>query len=182
MSKFSWPDIFMERNDEIMRLHKSGETYRSIGKRFGLSGTYISSVVKRGLRREEIEAETLANEMLGLERLISKSSLRVKARNALLAANCERFTDVVRVLREDRYTLLRIPNFGRKSQNELRDYFHEHFTEQLAEELFGERPNSTPPKKYKCYFCEKYSFDVFKGRGSNICCDCAVKAVEALKK
>ena len=107
---------YTERNNEILSAALSGEKLIDIGKRYGISAWRVSVICKRILMERELDQIAKQPENKDLIRYSSMSS---RIRLALLHYGIDKISEAANMTDSE---LLRVPNFGKVSLKEFRDF------------------------------------------------------------
>lgn len=119
---------YLVRNQEICNLRKQGVTYAAISRKYEISSAMVAIICIKGERNEIIDEQTMktASHILSYPRG-SKELLDLNLINlgfttrTINGLNNGALITVKDLLCKTEFQLLEIPNFGRKSLNEIKD-------------------------------------------------------------
>jgi hypothetical protein len=102
---------YKARNQEIKRLHQSGVSEEELVAKFGISPARVWQIVTDWKSPSSQRRKALNKKIEDME-------FSVRTKNALLNNNIKKISDLLPWTERD---LLRMPNFGRKSLNEMKE-------------------------------------------------------------
>jgi hypothetical protein len=146
--------FYEERNAKIAKAVEAGRTYRDIGKEFGISPSRVAIIVHRDKRNKEMLKNKKLKEEKGHSIYVKYSAFNInkegydflmksveEAEFSVRTVNClknDNVNYIWQIFGKTEAELFRMPNFGRKSLNELKEVFAAHkfnLHDQLSESL-----------------------------------------------
>jgi DNA-directed RNA polymerase alpha subunit len=111
-----------ERNNQILSMHKAGETLAVIGRQFGISTTRAMQIIKK-MKAKEVSGEVAG--YLGDDEPIERLGLNTRSFNSFTRAGIETVGQLRKIAENDE-SLLGIRNIGPLQIENLRQKLKEH--------------------------------------------------------
>ena len=146
--------FYEERNAKIVKAVETGRTYRDVGKEFGISPSRVAIIIHRDKRNKEMLKRKKFKEESGHSVYVQYSAFNINKEGyeflmkevedayfSVRTVNClknDNVNYVWQIFGKTEAELFRMPNFGRKSLNELKEVFAAHkfnLHDQLSESL-----------------------------------------------
>ena len=116
--------MIMSRQKDVFGFGENTKTLRAIGEDFGMSRQTVRQITQQARRRLETRLNRLKVKEIPVDQIVVVSidtldPIDVRLRNCLMNAGIRTVNELVESWDERR--LLKLPNFGRKSLNELKE-------------------------------------------------------------